>query len=107
MGLRINNNLASLNASLNLGRANKMLSGSLARLSTGLKINNASDGPADLIISEKFRSQINGISTAIENTQNAISMLSTAEGAMNEINSLLTKMKGLALKSLSNWFSRP
>jgi len=76
-----------------------MLSGSLARLSTGLKINNASDGPADLIISEKFRSQINGISKAIENTQNAISMLSTAEGALNEVNSLLTKMKGLALKA--------
>jgi len=99
MGLRINNNLASLNASLNLGRANKMLSGSLARLSTGLKINNASDGPADLIISEKFRSQINGISKSIENTQNAISMLSTAEGALNEVNSLLSKMKGLALKA--------
>jgi len=99
MGLRINNNLASLNASLNLGRANKMLSSSLARLSTGLKINNASDGPADLIISEKFRSQINGISKAIENTQNAISMLSTAEGALTEVNSLLTKMKGLALKA--------
>lgn len=99
MGLRINNNLASLNASLNLGRANKMLSNSLARLSTGLKINNASDGPADLIISEKFRSQINGISKSIENTQNAISMLSTAEGALNEVNALLTKMKGLALKA--------
>jgi len=99
VGLRINNNLASLNASLNLGRANKMLSGSLARLSTGLKINNASDGPADLIISEKFRSQINGISKGIENTQNAISMLSTAEGALNEVNSLLSKMKGLALKA--------
>lgn len=99
MGLRINNNLASLNASLNLGRANSMLSKSLARLSTGLKINNASDGPADLIISEKFRSQINAISKATENTQNAISMLSTAEGALNEVNTLLNKMKGLALKA--------
>ncbi len=99
MGLRINNNLASLNASLNLGRANGMLSKSLARLSTGLKINNAADGPADLIISEKFRSQINAISKATENTQNAISMLSTAEGALNEVNTLLNKMKGLALKA--------
>jgi len=99
VGLRINNNLASLNASLNLGRANGMLSKSLVRLSTGLKINNASDGPADLIISEKFRSQINAISKATENTQNAISMLSTAEGALNEVNTLLNKMKGLALKA--------
>jgi len=107
VGLRINNNLASLNASLNLGRANKMLSSSLARLSTGLKINNASDGPADLIISEKFRSQINGISKGIENTQNAISMLSTAEGALNEVNSLLTKMKGLALKAAQSGTQDP
>lgn len=99
MGLRINHNLASLNAALNLGRANGMLSKSLARLSTGLKINNAADGPADLIISEKFRSQINAISKATENTQNAISMLSTAEGALTEVNSLLNKMKGLALKA--------
>jgi flagellin len=99
VGLRINHNLASLGAAMNLGRANSALSSSLAKLSTGLKINNASDGPADLIISEKFRSQINAISKATENTQNAISMLSTAEGALNEVNSLLNKMQGLALKA--------
>lgn len=99
MGLRINNNLASLGAAMNLGRANSALSSSLAKLSTGLKINTASDGPADLIISEKFRSQINSISKATENTQNAISMLSTAEGALAEVNSLLSKMQGLALKA--------
>jgi flagellin len=99
MGLRINHNLASLGAALNLGKANSALSSSLAKLSTGLKINTAADGPADLIISEKFRSQINSISKATENTQNAISMLSTAEGALAEVNSLLTKMQGLALKA--------
>jgi flagellin len=99
MGLRINHNLASLGAALNLGRANSALSSSLAKLSTGLKINTASDGPADLIISEKFRSQINAISKATENTQNAISMLSTAEGALAEVNALLNKMQGLALKA--------
>lgn len=99
MGLRINHNLASLGASMNLGRANSALSASLGKLSTGLKINSAADGPADLIISEKFRSQINSISKAVENTQNAISMLSTAEGALNEVNSLLSKMQGLALKA--------
>lgn len=99
MGLRINHNLASLSAAMNLGRANAALSSSLGKLSTGLKINSAADGPADLIISEKFRSQINSISTAVENTQNAISMLSTAEGALNEVNSLLSKMQGLALKA--------
>lgn len=107
MGLRINHNLASLNASLNLGRANSLLSKSLARLSTGLKINNASDGPADLIISEKFRAQINSISKAMENTENAISMLSTAEGALTEVNSLLTKMKGLALKAVQSGTQDP
>jgi flagellin len=82
-----------------LGKANSALSSSLAKLSTGLRINTAADGPADLIISEKFRSQINSISKATENTQNAISMLSTAEGALAEVNSLLSKMQGLALKA--------
>lgn len=102
MGLRINNNLASLNAALNLGRANNLLSKSLGRLSTGLKINSASDGPADLIISEKMRSQIRSIAQATENTQSAISMLSTAEGALTEVNALLIKMKGLALKAVQS-----
>jgi flagellin len=107
MGLRINHNLASLGAALNLGRANAALSSSLAKLSTGLKINTAADGPADLIISEKFRSQINAISKATENTQNAISMLSTAEGALAEVNSLLTKMQGLALKATQTGTQSP
>ena len=107
MGLRINHNLASLGAALNLGRANEALSHSLAKLSTGLKINKASDGPADLIISEKFRSQINSISKAVENTQNAISMLSTAEGALAEVNALLNKMQGLALKATQTGTQSP
>ena len=102
MGLRINNNLASLNAALNLGRANNLLSKSLGRLSTGLKINSASDGPADLIISEKMRSQIRSIAQATENTQAAMSMLNTAEGALTEVNALLIKMKGLALKAVQS-----
>jgi len=107
VGLRINHNLASLGAAMNLGRANSALSSSLAKLSTGLKINTAADGPADLIISEKFRSQINSISAAVENTQNAISMLSTAEGALNEVNSLLNKMQGLALKATQTGTQSP
>ena len=107
MGLRINHNLASLGAALNLGRANAALSSSLAKLSTGLKINTAADGPADLIISEKFRSQINSISKAVENTQNAISMLSTAEGALAEVNALLNKMQGLALKATQTGTQSP
>jgi flagellin len=107
MGLRINHNLASLGAALNLGKANSALSSSLAKLSTGLKINTAADGPADLIISEKFRSQINAISKATENTQNAISMLSTAEGALAEVNSLLSKMQGLALKATQTGTQSP
>ncbi len=84
---------------MNLGRANSTFNSSMAKLSTGLRINSAADGPADLIISEKFRSQITAITSAVQNTQNAVSMLSTAEGALNEVNSLLNKMKGLALKA--------
>ncbi|MBF0244923.1 MAG: flagellin, partial [Planctomycetes bacterium] len=107
MGLRINTNVASLNAALNLGRANALLSKSLTRLSTGLKINTAADGPADLIVSEKMRSQIRAISQATENSQIAINMLSTAEGALNEVNSLLIKVKGLALKAAQTGTNSP
>lgn len=107
MGLRINHNLASLNAAMNLGKANSLLQKSLNRLSTGQKINSASDGPADLIISEKMRSQIRAISQATENTETAISMLQTAEGALTEVNALLVKMKGLALKAAQTGTADP
>ncbi len=89
MGLTIANNVSSLIAQNNLGRSNVALQRSLERLSSGFKINRGADGPAALVISEKQRLQISGLRQAITNTEKAVSLVQTAEGALNEINSLL------------------
>lgn len=99
MGLAINNNVASLTAQNNLGKTNSMLSSSLEKLSTGLKVNRGADGPAALVISEKQRAQISGLKTALDNTNKAVSLVQTGEGALNEMNSLLNKARSLALDS--------
>lgn len=75
MSLRVNNNTAALNGIRNLQKNDMAVSKSLERLSSGLKINRASDNSAGLIISEQMRAQLKGISTAVENTQTAVSML--------------------------------
>src|SRR4051794_35517782 len=99
MGLTITNNVTSLQAQHNLGRTSSALAKSLERLSSGLKINRGADGPAALVISEQQRAQIAGLQSAIENTSKAVSVVQTAEGALNELNSLLVKVRGLALDS--------
>src|SRR5438876_9429120 len=102
MSLVINNNAASLNAQHNLARTSNNLSKSLQRLSSGLKINSGADGPAALVISEQQRAQIAGLQTAIQNSSKAVSLVQTGEGALNEINSLLVKIRGLALDSANS-----
>lgn len=99
MALSVVNNGASLNAQANLNRTNSALSKSLERLSTGLKINRGADGPAGLVISEAQRAQVSGLTTAIANTNKATSLVQTAEGALNEVNGLLTKIRALAVDS--------
>ncbi len=99
MGLVINNNIAALTAQTNLGRASTGLGKSVERLSSGLKINRGADGPAALVISEKQRAQISGLKAAIQNSEKAVSVVQTAEGALNEINSLLVKVRSLAIDS--------
>lgn len=99
MGLVIANNVSSLMAQHNLGRTNSALGKSIERLSSGLKVNRGADGPAALVISEKQRAQIAGLRQAIENSDKAVSVVQTAEGALNEINGLLTKVRSLALDS--------
>jgi flagellin len=99
MSLTLANNVGALNAQQNLNRSSNALNKSLERLSSGLKINRGSDGPAGLVISEKQRAQISGLKQAIQNSEKATSMVQTAEGALNEINSLLVKVRGLALDS--------
>lgn len=102
MSLSIINNAASLTAQTNLGKTSNALSSSLEKLSTGLKVNRGADGPAALVISEKQRAQIAGLQTAIDNTNKAVSLVQTGEGALNEINSLLTKVRSLSVDSANS-----
>ncbi|MGB7346356.1 MAG: flagellin [Pirellulaceae bacterium] len=99
MSLSIANNVGSLNARNNLTRSSSALNKSIERLSSGFKVNRGADGPAALVISEKQRAQIAGLRTAIDNTEKAVSVVQTAEGALNEINSILVKVRSLALDS--------
>lgn len=102
MGLSVANNVASINAQHNLSRASMGVAKSVEKLSSGLKINRGADGPAALVISEKQRAQIAGLKQAIDNTEKAASVVQTAEGALNEINSLLVKVRTLAIDSANS-----
>jgi len=99
MAITINTNVASMNAQRNLGRTQGALAGNLGRLSTGLRINTAADDAAGLAISEKLRSQIRSLGQAERNANDAVSMLQTAEGAMNEVSGILTRMRELSVQS--------
>ena len=99
MGLTVQNNIASMNAQHQLARTTGALEKSLERLSSGLRINKAADDPAGLVISEQQRAQIVGLSQAIENSQRGVTLVQTAEGALTEINSILLKLRELALDS--------
>ena len=99
MSLAINTNVTSMIAQQNLSRTSSNLATSLQRLSSGLKINSGADGPAALVISQEQQSQIAGLQAAIDNTSKGVSLIQTAEGALSEINTLLTKVRGLAVDS--------
>ncbi|MBX3119455.1 MAG: hypothetical protein KF784_10340 [Fimbriimonadaceae bacterium] len=97
MSLRINTNVAAMNALRNLGNTQMELTGTIGRLSTGLRINSAADDPAGLIISEGMRAQMKGLEQAIRNSQDAVNMSKTAESALDEVQRLLTNIRGLAV----------
>jgi flagellin len=97
MALRINHNIAALNALRNLNKTDEGLSKSLEILSSGQKINRAADGPASLVISEQMRGQIASIGQAIQNSEASISMVQTAEAALNEVATLLVSMRQLSI----------
>jgi flagellin len=105
MGLRINQNIAALNAHRNLVATDNALSKSLERLSSGFRINRAADDAAGLAISEKLRAQVRGLAQAIRNAQDGISMIQTAEGALNEVHSMLQRMRELALQAANDTLS--
>ena len=99
MAITINTNVASINAQRNLSRTQGALAGNLGRLSTGLRINSASDDAAGLAISEKLKAQIRGLGQAERNANDGVSLMQTAEGAMNETSGILTRMRELAVQS--------
>jgi len=99
MSLRINNNVESLNAHRHLINNDKQLSKSIERLSSGQKINRGSDGPASLVISEGMRAQIGSLQQATDNNEAAISLVQTAEGALNEVSKLLVDMRQRAVSA--------
>jgi flagellin-like hook-associated protein FlgL len=99
MGLRVNNNIAALNAYRNLSVTDGQMSKSLEKLSSGFRINRAADDAAGLAISEGLRSQIGGLKVAVRNTQDGVSVVQTAEGALTETHSILQRMRDLAVQA--------
>ncbi len=97
--MRINANIAALNANRNLSVTNGQLAKSLEKLSSGYRINRAADDAAGLAISEGLRSEIRGNAQAQRNAQDGISFLQTAEGALTEVHSMLQRMRELAVQA--------
>lgn len=97
--MRINHNIAALNTYRQLNAANTAQSKSMEKLSSGLRINKAGDDAAGLAISEKMRGQIRGLDMASKNAQDGISLIQTAEGGLNEVHSILQRMRELAVQS--------
>jgi flagellin len=97
MSLRINTNVNAMNALRNLEQTSFKVANSIERLSSGLRINRAADDPAGLIISESLRAQIDGLNQAVSNAQDASNLIKTAEGGLQEVNSLLRSIRQLAV----------
>src|SRR5690554_6553767 len=100
--MRINNNLMAMNTHRQLGLGNAASAKSMEKLSSGYRINRAGDDAAGLAISEKMRGQIRGLTQASRNGQDAISLVQTAEGALNETQAILQRMRELAVQSATD-----
>ena len=105
MGLRVNTNVASMNAQRNLFNSSSQLGGNFARLSSGLRIASASDDAAGLGISERMRADIRSYSVASRNAQDGVSLVQTAEGALNEVSDILGRMRELSMQSSNGTLS--
>jgi flagellin len=99
MSLRINTNISALNTHRNMNITDLALSKSLEKLSSGLRINRAADDAAGLSISENLRGQVSGLAQAERNAQDGISLINTAEGALNEVTSILQRMRELSVQA--------
>ena len=97
--LSLHTNNAALSAQNSLARTQSTLSTSMTRLSTGFRINSAMDDAAGLQIATRLKAQTSGMAVAMRNTQNSISMMQTAEGALDEVSNMLVRMKDLATQA--------
>ena len=97
--MRINNNIMAFNAFRNLNATNGMLGKSLEKLSSGYRINRAADDAAGLVISQALRAQVSGLKVATRNAQDGVSVVQTAEGALNEVHTMLNRMRDLAVQA--------
>ncbi|MBL7050081.1 MAG: hypothetical protein ISR96_11245 [Nitrospira sp.] len=102
MALVVNSNIASTNAQKNLGTSQSKLNKSLERLSSGLRINRASDDAAGLAIATKLSAQAKGLQQAARNSNNAITLVQTAEGGLNTVDNILQRLRELAVQSASD-----
>ena len=102
MGMQIATNVAAINAQRNLSMTSLKMGKVLEKLSSGYRINRAADDAAGLGISEKMRSQIRGNAQALRNAQDGISMIQTAEGAMDEIHQILQRMRELSVQAAND-----
>src|SRR5690606_12732168 len=99
MAVIINTNVAALNAQRNLGMTSSKMSRTLEKLSSGLRINRAADDAAGLAISEKMRAQVRGMQQGQRNALDGVSMLQTAEGALDEVHSILQRVRELSVQA--------
>ena len=99
MAMIINTNVSALNAQRNLSGTNSKMAKTLEQLSSGLRINRAADDAAGLAISEKMRAQVNGMQQGLRNAQDGVSMVQTAEGALNETHNILQRLRELTVQA--------
>ena len=97
--MRINQNIMAFNAYRNLTATNVSLGKSLEKLSSGYRINRAADDASGLVISQGLRAQVSGLKQATRNAQDGVSVVQTAEGALNEVHSMLNRMRDLVIQA--------
>ena len=102
--MRIQHNIQSLNAQRNLTKNNNALNKNIEKLSSGYRINRAGDDAAGLAISEKMRGQIRGLNQAVNNANDGISLIKTAEGALDQSHQILQRMRELSVQSANGTY---
>jgi len=102
MALRINNSISAINAQRSINRNVTRLNRQLERLSSGLRVNRASDDASGLVVSEGMRSEIAGLGQNVRNAQQGVDLLQVAEGSLQEVNNIMVRMRELAIQSSSS-----